>query len=195
MRIIDITRTLQEAPVYPGDAPALLTRQPTQPGMPDIFAVSMNLHSGTHADALSHFLPDGASIEAMPLEHYCGPCRVLRVPGGCLIRVDDLRGRISGAQRIALSSGGSSFLCEEAAGYLASCGIRTVVTDAVSIAPQNNEAAVHTILMRAGIAIVENALLDGVPEGDYLLFALPLKIAGSDGAPVRAVLLSPGSDD
>ena len=195
MRIIDITRTLQEAPVYPGDAPPELVRQPGAPGQPDVFQASMGLHSGTHADAFSHFLPDGASIEAMPLEHYCGPCRVLRVPGGCLVRVEELRGRIQGAQRLALCSGGSSYLCEEAAEYLAACGVKTVVTDAVSIAPSDNEARVHTILLRAGVAIVENALLDGVPEGEYLLFAFPLKIAGGDGAPLRAVLISQGDED
>lgn len=195
MRIIDITRTLQEAPVYPGDAPARLSRGPGVPGGPDAFTVTMGLHSGTHADAFSHFLPDGADIASMPLEHYCGPCRLLRVPENCLVRVDDLRGRIAGAERLALCSGGSAFLCEEAAEYLAACGVRAVVTDAVSIAPPDNEAAVHTILLRAGVAVVENALLEGVPEGDYLLFAFPLKIALSDGAPVRAVLLSPGSGD
>ena len=192
MKIYDITRALQEAPVYPGDAPPVFSRQPGVPGAPDVFSVTMGLHSGTHADAFSHFLPDGASIEQMPLERYCGPCRVLRVPENCLIRTDDLRGRISGAQRIALAGGGSAFLCEEAAEYLAGCGIRTVLTDAVSVAPQSNERAIHTILMRAGIAIVENTVLDGVAEGDYLLFAFPMKIAGSDGAPVRAVLVGPG---
>ena len=195
MRIIDITRTLQEAPVYPGDALPELVRQPGAPGAPDVFQISMGLHSGTHADAFSHFLPDGASIEAMPLEHYCGPCRVLRVPKNCLLRVDDLRGRIQGAQRLALCTGGSAYLCEEAAEYLAGCGVQTVVTDALSIAPPDNEARVHTILMRAGIAIIENALLEGVPEGNYLLFAFPLKIAGSDGAPLRAVLLTQDAED
>ena len=192
MKIYDITRTLQEAPVYPGDAPPQVTRQPGAPGAPDVFSVAMGLHSGTHADAFSHFLPDGASIELMPLERYCGPCRVLRVPENCLVRVDDLRGRLGGARRIALMSGGSAFLCEEAAEYLAACGVQTLLTDAVSIAPQYNEAAVHQILMRAGIAIVENTELTGVAEGEYLLFAFPMKIAGSDGAPVRAVLVGPG---
>ncbi len=190
MRYYDITRMLQEAPVYPGDEAPLLTREPTAPGAPDRFTVAMNVHSGTHADAFSHFLPDGESIEAMPLERYCGPCRVLRVPENCLIRLEDLRGRISGAQRIALASGGSSYLCEAAAEYLAACGIRAVLTDTVSIAPPDNEASVHRILMQAGIAIVENTVLDSVPEGDYLLFAFPMKIGGGDGAPVRAVLLS-----
>lgn len=192
MKIIDITRTLQEAPVYPGDQPPTLQREERAPGVPDRFSLTMELHNGTHADALSHYIPEGESIDQMPLENTCGPCRVLAVPENCLIRVDDLRGRISGAQRVALCSRGSAFLCEEAAEYLAACGVRAVVTDAVSIAPPDNEAVIHTILMRAGISIVENTLLEHVPEGDYLLIALPLKVGGGDGAPARAVLLSPG---
>ena len=101
MRIYDITRTLQEAPLYPGDSAPQLMRQPGAPGAPDRFLLTAEAHTGTHADAFSHFLPEGESIESMPLDRYCGPCRVLTVPGGCLIRMDDLRGRISGAERIA----------------------------------------------------------------------------------------------
>lgn len=194
MRIYDITRTLQEAPVYPGDEAPQLSRQALDGGVPDRFTLTMNVHGGTHADAFSHFLPGGESIDAMPLERYCGKCRVLRVPAEGLVRVEDLRGKLGGKRRIALMSGGSAFLCEAAAEYLAACEIKTVLTDAVSIAPPDNEAAVHTILMRAGIAIIENAVLDGVPEGDYLLFAFPLKLGGSDGAPVRAVLLDDAED-
>ncbi len=193
MRIYDITRTLQSAPVYPGDEPPRLTCEARE-GMPDAFTVTMGAHSGTHADAFSHFIPDGASIDNMPLERYCGPVRLLRVSAEGLIRMDDLRGRLGGAQRVALCSGGGAYLCEEAAEYLAACGVQTVLTDAVSIAPQDNEAAVHRILLGAGIAIVENAVLDDVPEGDYLLIALPLKLGGADGAPLRAVLLSPDED-
>lgn len=193
MRIYDITRVLQEAPLYPGDAAPRLSRAPRAPGAPDVFTLTAQLHSGTHADAFSHYLPDGASIESMPLEAYCGPCRVLTVPQSSFIRLDDLRGKISGAQRIALRSGGTSFLCEEAAEYIAACGVRALVTDAVSVGPEYNEAAIHTILMRAGVAIVENAVLDGVPDGDYLLFAFPMKLGGGDGASVRAVLVGPGN--
>ena len=192
MRIYDISRTLQEAPVYPGDSVPQIAQQPGVPGGPDRYLLMTEVHSGTHADAFSHFLPDGESIEAMPLDRYCGPCRVLTVPGDRLIRMDDLRGRISGAERIALHCGGTAYLCEEAAEYIAACRIKAILTDAVSIAPPDNEAAVHTILMSGGVAIVENVVLDAVADGDYLLFAFPIKLGGTDGAPVRAVLVGPG---
>ena len=148
-------------------------------------------HSGTHADAFSHFLPESAGIDAMPLELYCGACRVLTVSGGGLIRIDDLRGKLSGAERIALRGGGNAFLCEEAAEYVAACGVKAILTDAVSVGPADNEAMIHTILMRGGVAIVENVTLDAVADGDYLLFAFPMKLGGADGAPVRAVLVGP----
>ena len=192
MRIYDITRTLQEAPVYPGDSAPQVLRQPGAPGFPDRFLLTAEAHSGTHADAFSHFLPEGESIDAMPLERYCGPCRVLSVQSGRLVRMDDLRGRISGAERIALRGGGAAWLCEEAAEYVAACGVKAILTDAVSIGPADNEAAIHTILMRGGVAIIENITLDAVADGDYLLFAFPMKLGGADGAPVRAVLLGPG---
>ena len=73
----------------------------------------------------------------------------------------------------------------------AACGVKAILTDAVSVGPADNEAMIHTILMRGGVAIVENVTLDAVADGDYLLFAFPMKLGGADGAPVRAVLVGP----
>ena len=72
--------------------------------------------------------------------------------------------------------------------------MKLLVTDAVSVGPSDNEAAVHLILMEHGVAIVENAVLSGVPDGDYLIFAFPVKYGGCDGAPVRAVLVCEGEE-
>lgn len=191
MRIYDITRTVQDAPLYPGDAAPELCSLETEGGA-RCSRITAGSHTGTHADAVSHFFVDGCTIDAMPLENYCGPCRVLTVPGGDLITVDDLRGRLSGAQRLALHTGGNAYLCEQAAEYIVACGVRALVTDAVSVGPLDNEARIHGILMNGGVAIVENAVLDETPDGDYLLFAFPIKYGGCDGAPVRAVLLRDG---
>ena len=192
MKIFDITRCLQDAPVYPGDAAPQITALPDR-GSFRCSEISAGSHAGTHADAFSHFLEDGLTVDAMPLENYCGACRVLTVSGGELIRTDALRGRIGGRERIVLRCGGA-FLSEEAAEYLAACAVKLVVTDSLSVAPQDNEAAVHAILMQGGVAIVENAVLDGVPDGDYLIFAFPVKYGGCDGAPVRAVLICEGEE-
>ena len=192
MKIYDISRTAQEAPIYPGSEPIDIQklRDMDQGGEYNDSRITAGSHMGTHADAFSHFLPGGASIDQMELEHYCGKCRVLTVPAGALITLDDIRGRLEGAKRLVFHTGGESYLCEEAAEYLAACGVQTVVTDALSVGPADNEAAIHGLLFSAGIAVVENAVLDGVEDGEYLLFAFPVKYGGCDGAPVRAVLIA-----
>ena len=193
MKIYDITRAFQDAPLYPGSAAPEISPMEDVGGA-RCSRIVADSHAGTHADAVSHFYADGATIDAMPLENYCGPCRVLTVPGDGLITLEDLRGRLGGVQRLALHTGGKGYLCEQAAEYIVACGVLALVTDAVSVGPADNEAMIHGILMNGGVAIVENAVLDAVPDGDYLLFAFPMKYAGCDGAPVRAVLLQDGED-
>lgn len=191
MRIIDISRTLQDAPLYPKDEPARFELSQSIEKGDDCNAsvITASVHMGTHADAFSHYLPEGAAIDAMPLENYCGKCRVLTVPSDTLVKLGDIKGRLAGCERLVLRSGGSSFLCEQAAEYIAACGIKALLTDAVSVAPADNEWAVHKLLMEGEVAIIENVCLEGVEDGDYLLFAFPVKYGGCDGAPVRAVLI------
>jgi arylformamidase len=192
MRIIDITRPVQEAPVYPGDEPAEIRRvcDMRRGGAYNASVIRMGSHIGTHADADCHYLPDSpVGAGEMGLDRYYGPCRVLTIPAGSVIAPAALLGRVEGCPRVALHGGGRSFLSGEAARCLVQCGIRTVVTDAWSVGPPDREAEVHRILLRAGVAIVENAVLDAVPDGDYTLIAFPIKLCGCDGAPVRAVLL------
>ena len=192
MKIFDITRGIQEAPVYPGDESVKIER------LSDIAAgdrctnssISACVHAGTHADAFSHFLPEGETIDKMPLEHYCGKCRVLTVPSNSLVKLADIKGRLAGGERLILRSGGTSFLCEQAAEYIAACGIKAVATDAVSIGPEDNEESIHKLLFEGRVAVIENVVLDGVEDGDYILFAFPAKYEGCDGAPVRAVLVA-----
>lgn len=191
MKLYDITRTAQEAPIYPGSAPVEIDK------LSDMAAgaeyneclITAGSHMGTHADAFSHFLEGGATIDKMDLERYCGKCRVVTVTSGELITMDDIRGRIAGTQRLLLRTGGAC-LCEEAAEYIVSCGVKTLVTDALSVGPADNEAGIHRILFAGDVAVVENAVLDGVDDGEYLLFAFPVKYGGCDGAPVRAVLIA-----
>jgi len=192
MKIIDISRTLQDAPLYPGDESAKIELvQDMEQGQPcNTGVITAGLHLGTHADAFSHFIAEGSTIDQMPLEHYCGKCRVITVPSDSLVKLSDIKGRLAGGERIALRSEGTSFLCEQAAEYIAACGIKAVLTDAVSVAPSDNEECIHRLLMEGKVAIIENVTLEGVEDGDYLLFAFPVKYGGADGAPVRAVLIA-----
>lgn len=171
MKIIDITRTAEDAPVYPGPS-------------------ETEDRAGTHADAWGRYLPGKEmSIDQMPLDNYCGNCRVISVPEDGLITTEDLRGQLHGTKCLVLHGGGRAYLCEEAARYLASCKIKLLVTDAPSLAEADSDAAIHRILFEAGAAVVENAELNRVSDGKYLIFAFPAKYAGRDSAPVRAVLV------
>lgn len=191
MKIIDITRTVQEAPMHPGSAGVEVKQDMIEEGGHNAGPITAGSHTGTHADAFSRFLTDSdVTIDKMPLENYCGKCRVISVPENALVTMEDVRGRIDGAERLVIHGGGGTFLCEEAAEYIAACRLKAVVTDAVSVAPSDNEESIHSILFEAGVAVIENAVLDGVEDGEYLIFAFPVKCGGCDGAPVRAVLLS-----
>ena len=192
MKLIDISRCAQEAPIYPGASP-ILVEQFYDMKNGDPFNASMittGSHMGTHADASRHFLKDSAvGIDQMELSRYFGPCRVITVPESTPVTCGTLEGRLDNCERLVIHGGGYSYLTKDAADYIVGKGILTVVTDAWSVAPLDNESEIHTAIMASGVAVVENVVLDGVEDGDYTLCAFPVKIGGCDGAPVRAVLI------
>jgi len=192
MKIIDITRVVQRAPIYPGASPVVVERvYDMKKDAPfNASKITTGSHMGTHADAYCHFLKDSdVGIDMMELSRYFGPCKVVTVPEAALVTREDLEGKIDNCERLVLHGGGNSHLTKAAAEYIVESGVLTVVTDAMSVAPIDNEVEIHLILLGAGIAIVENVVLDGVADGDYTLCAFPIKIEGCDGSPVRAVLL------
>jgi len=192
MKLTDITRSAQEAPLYPGASPMLVERVcDMKKGIPyNVSMITTGSHIGTHADAFNHFLKESdVGIDQMGLSHYYGPCRVLTVPEATPITRATLEGRINSCKRLVLHTGGQSYMTKDAAAYIVENGISTVVTDAWSIAPLDNEIEIHKILLSSNVAVVENVILDGIKDGEYTLSAFPIKIAGCDGAPVRAVLI------
>lgn len=192
LKIIDITRTVQQAPIYPGSEPVKVVRvSDMRDGAAfNSSVITAGSHMGTHADACSHFLKDSTiTIDLMDPEHYCGPCRVVSVPENTIITKAMLDGRLDGTRRLVIHGGGYSYLGPDAAEYIVEKAVITVATDAWSVGPLDNEAQIHAILLGSGTAVVENVVLDGVEDGDYIICALPIKYAGCDGAPVRAVLL------
>ena len=192
MKIIDITRCAQEAPIYPGSSPIQVEQvYDMKKGAPfNASMITTGSHMGTHADASRHFLKDSnVGIDKMELSRYFGPCRVVTVPESALITKAALAGKIDNCERLVIHGGGKSYLTKEAADYIVEKKVKTVVTDAWSIAPLDNEAEIHVTILTPGLAVVENVILDGVKDGEYTLCAFPVKIGGCDGAPVRAVLI------
>ena len=206
---IDVTATLDPAttPVYEGDAPMrfeFLKDMRTGDGL-TLSAYSLGAHSGTHVDAPMHFVRDGASVDRVPLGALIGPARVIEIADSVqAIDAAELhRHAWRGAERILFrtrsSSGGwmaqpafhrdFAYIAPDAAQRLADAGVRLVGIDYLS-AEQFGAAAplAHRTLLGRGIPIVEGLSLGGVRGGDYDLVVLPIKVAGHEGAPARAVL-------
>ncbi len=191
MKIYDITHGVRSAPIYQGSRAVDITPISS---MKDGDGCNMSIitaesHMGSHADAICHFVRDGNSIDEMDIDHYLGECQLIRVEPNCKVTPEMLEGKLfAGIERLVLACGSEGWLCEQTAHMFVQMGLRTVVTEGMSVGEFDNEAVVHRILLGGGVAIVENVCLEGVPEGKYMMSALPIKYEGCDGAPVRAVL-------
>lgn len=205
MRIYDISRTLPDTPVYPGDPPTVLTRLlRVADGAPcNLTQISASLHAGTHADAPFHFLDGGPAVESLPPEVFVGPAYVAEIAKAApsLIDRDDLAGlSIAPGQRLLVKTynsdrHGTSFAPDycsftpEAACYLVQRGVRLIGIDGPSVGRDEGSTQVHRTLLGAGIGILEGLALAGIGQGSYFLSAAPVKIRGVDGSPVRALLI------
>ena len=190
MQIYDISQEVFSCAVYPGDPrPEKQVLSATAAGdLYNLTAFSMCAHNGTHVDAPFHFLPDGKTVEAMALDRFVGPCYVARYRGDITQReAADILEKARGAERILIA--GPVTVTEAGAEVFAASGICLLGNEGQSVGPENAPMAVHKILLRRGIALLEGILLKDIPEGHYFLSAAPLKLAGADGAPCRAVLV------
>ena len=193
MKIYDISRPISETTaVWPGDVP-FSWREVETPGSGAPYGstcFTMSAHCGTHADAPSHILAGGETIGAAPLAAYVGPARVIELPGLGEVGPDALPPRSIGVMRLLLRSGGRASLSPLAAIRLAEKGAMLVGTDAASIDPEDAEdLPAHRALLGRGVALLEDLNLEGVPEGEYQLIALPLRFESLDASPVRAILI------
>ncbi len=191
------------APVFPGDTPYAQQWCATiGPGCPvNVSAITLSPHVGAHADAPLHYDADGAAIGAVALEAFLGPCRVIHAIGcGPLVRPEhiahalkDLPPRV--LVRVYERQPQDTFdtalpaFAPETVAQLADLGVVLIGIDSASIDPAESKTLEsHQTIRRRGLRVLENLLLDDVPEGDYELIALPLKLTTADASPVRAVL-------
>lgn len=205
MPIYDITRTVAPTlQVWPGDAhysaaPAL---QIQDGAAVNLMTLTLSPHTGTHADAYYHYEADGAHPATMPLDKYIGTARVVTVNkrGGGLTPDDFPAGSLIGVQRLLIHSHVSDspdevwpdefpYLTVELITYLAGQGCVLIGLDSPSVDDFNSkDLPCHHALYAAGMVNLETVLLRGVPDGDYELIALPLKLDFACGSPVRAIL-------
>ena len=164
-------------------------------------SVHTSVHAGTHVDAPFHFVPDGITIESLPLETFIGPARVCAVKAGSHITAADVAGaQLQGETRVLFKTRNSTLLkvgvydasfapfSVDAAKALVDLGVKLVGLDYLSAAAANEQVPVHRAFLDRGVILLEGVDLSEVPPGRYELFCPPVKLAGSDGAPCRAVL-------
>ena len=202
-KLWDISPPIHAAsPLFPGDT-AYSQRWTAQisPGCPvNISAITMSPHTGAHADAPLHYGNDQASIGELDLAPYLGPCRVIHALNcGPLVQIEHLQHaaghlpprvlvRTCHTAPTAWSAEFSAYAPRTIA-WLAARGVVLVGIDSQSVDPADSKALdSHHALLRLDLRVLENLVLDAVPEGDYELIALPLKLITADASPVRAVL-------
>jgi arylformamidase len=197
MRFHDITRPItSDMPIYPGDPPTVIERvQDIARGNPfTLSAVSFSSHAGTHIDAPSHLVEGGLTVDEIPLDVLVGDVVVVEVSKELGVYSNELE-RLSIPRRtrrllVKTPENTESFLTMNVARWLIDVGVELLGIDGQSVDEAGSEnLIVHRTLLEAGVVIVENLDLSKVQPGNYLLVCLPMKLAGLDGAPVRAVLI------
>ncbi len=191
------------SPVFPGDARySSVWAARIGPGCPvNVSTLSFSPHTGAHADAPLHYDDQGAAAGALDLAPYLGPCRVVHAIGcGPLIRWSHLAHALEGLPpRVLVRTYARApvdrwdpdlaAFAPDTLERLADRGVLLVGIDTASIDPADSKTLdSHQVLRRRDLRVLENLVLDEVPEGDYELIALPLKLTTADASPVRAIL-------
>ena len=192
--------------VYPGNPEIAISPQQeiSKGASSNVSLLSFGSHTGTHVDAQKHILDGGLAVDALHLEVLMGPAMLITVPDDAmavteaLLRAHDLAGQ----QRVLIRTRNSGFirqrdfvrdytyLAPDGAEYLVSIGVKLVGIDYMSIEQfHSGHHMTHRTLLGRGVVIVEGLDLSVPPPGRYDLRVLPLRLAGLDGAPARAVLI------
>ncbi|WP_431511977.1 arylformamidase [Variovorax sp. DAIF25] len=204
-RLWDISAPVHAgSPVFPGDTP--YTQQwcaTIGPGCPvNVSAITMSPHVGSHADAPLHYDPEGTTIGDVSLDAFIGPCRVIHAIGcGPLVEWAHIAHAVTSqlpprvlvrtyaAMPVDRWDGQLAAYAPSTVERLAAMGVKLIGIDTASIDPADSKTLdSHQAIRRRGLRVLENLVLDEVPEGDYELIALPLRLVSADASPVRAVL-------
>ncbi|MCE2862249.1 MAG: hypothetical protein RIR76_738 [Verrucomicrobiota bacterium] len=209
--LIDISRPLfPGSPHWPGDRPTAfrLNARITDGASCNVGELSLSVHNGSHVDAPFHYDNHGATIDALDPELFVGPARVIDARGRTELTADLFSGltdrELEASPRILFRTDAwgdpASFptawplLEPSLPAWLAQRGVRLVGLDVPSVDELTcKEMTRHRLMLAAGLLILESLDLRGVEPGPYELIALPLRLLGADGSPVRAVLRPKGS--
>lgn len=208
MRTYDVTLTISpDLVTWPNEQSVILEQVAsiTEGANANLSRILMGLHSGTHVDAPHHFLNDQRTVEQLSLEVLIGRAYVLHLPDVNVIDASVLeRADIPPrTRRILFKTRNSTYWAQgekafqtdfvgisaDGAAFLVDRNVKLVGIDYLSIAPYKQSRPTHELLLNAGVIIVEGLDLSKVSQGRYTLYCLPLKIAGAEGSPARAILV------
>lgn len=209
---IDISmRVDSRTPQWPGSVavrfePALSIER----GDPNnVTNLTMDLHTGTHVDAPSHFIAAGQTIDAVGLTPFVGDATVVDTGDAAELTREVLEAaRIpAGVRRLLLRTANSALLpsaefnpdftalTPAAASWLVEThDLLSLGIDYLSVQPYSGSDDVHKTLLGAGVALIEGLDLRGVEVGDYELLCLPVNLVGVEAAPARALLRPRGAE-
>lgn len=205
MTVFDISPTIDGGlAVWPGDSPPSREIQLHMERGDNLTLSTLRstVHLGAHADAPSHYGQTAPSIEAMSLERYWGECQVVRLTGRPSDGVSpaDITGDIRAPRVLIVTQSypdptvfTQDFvpLTPAFVDWLADRKVQLIGVDTPSVdAFDSKDLPTHRRCLERDVVIVEGLVLDDVPEGLYEFIALPLKLAGFEASPVRAVLRS-----
>jgi arylformamidase len=188
-------------PIYRGNPGVELERALSIAGGDgaNVSRLTMGVHTGTHIDGSLHFYDDGEGVDSLPLEAMLGRCEVVEVtdPGDAIGPAALEAAAIpAGAERVLLKTPNSKLweldafthdfvrLDGPGAAWIRERGIRLIGIDYLSIGDHD----AHLDLLGNGIVALEGLDLRAIDPGPYELICLPIRLAGTDGAPARVLL-------
>ncbi len=207
-RIYDVSISIRTGGlVYPGNPEILIEPQQaiSKGAGANVSFITFGSHTGTHVDAAKHFFDDGQTVDQIPPEKLLGPSILIAFDEDdrASVGADDLRKHsLEGQKRVLIRTRNSRrltdpefdvgyvFLAPDGAEYLVSIGVELVGVDYLSIEQfHSGHHKTHKTLLEKDVVIIEGLALSEPPPGNYHLVCLPIKLAGLDGAPARALLI------
>ena len=207
---VDVTYPISpDMPSWPGQPDVELRRLSTiqKPGDANVSFLGLSVHTGTHLDAPGHYIGGDDDVAAAPLSIMTGTVRLARIATPGHVTADDIqqyeaRTRpLARGQRVMFRTHNSdsdwtrepfnesyAAIAPDAARLLVDRGVDLVGVDYLSVAPFDDPATTHRLLLHARVWVIEGLDLRRVDEGEYDYLAAPLKILGSDASPLRVLL-------
>ncbi|MCI8349648.1 MAG: cyclase family protein [Oscillospiraceae bacterium] len=208
MKIYDVSAMIsREIPVYEGDPAVSITEtaQIDKGAACNVSMLAFGSHTGTHIDVPYHFVADGKTIDQLPPDYFMGKAKVFDLTGRKAVTAEDLKGLDIREGDIVIFRTDNSverrmeqsafyrefvYVSDDGAAYLAEKKVKGVGVDYLSVEQfASKTPATHRTLLGHEILIVEGLVLTDIAPGEYTLLALPLRIKGGNGSPVRAVLI------